>query len=212
MSDSSALNIQQVYGPGFTPTNNLHAFQGLLLRYYAAAAFQPPDGSPGPHGPLAVAWADLYQAHADAVVDAVHLARVSEETAHRLVLASLALCRDHQRWVIESGAPAAANRLAEVLAPILFRLEQWVATADRAGDEHQPHPVENVDHDPAPTGTVNQRMLEAMQQNPESVAWSQRTWADHLGCSPSAVAGADAWQAVLRAREMERRSRRDGAH
>src|SRR5262249_9437926 len=59
-------------------------------------------------------------------------------------------------------------------------------------------------------GTVNQRMLEALHDDPSRIGWTQRQWAVHLSCSPSAIAGAPAWGAILNARavaEVERLNR-----
>jgi hypothetical protein len=58
-------------------------------------------------------------------------------------------------------------------------------------------------------GTVNQRMLEELHGNPESVGWTQRKWAVVLGCKPSAVAKAPAWQTIKAARAMNAAERRD---
>jgi hypothetical protein len=53
-----------------------------------------------------------------------------------------------------------------------------------------------------PRGTVNQRMLERLQHEPESVDWSQREWAEQLHCAPSAIADALAWKTVMKTRAM----------
>jgi hypothetical protein len=50
--------------------------------------------------------------------------------------------------------------------------------------------------------TVNDRMLGTIQRDPQSVNWTQRQWAEHLGCCASAVATAPAWGAVKAARAM----------
>ncbi len=50
---------------------------------------------------------------------------------------------------------------------------------------------------------VNARILETMQKEPLSIHWSQRQWAERLGCSPSAVAEALAWKTVMAARATE---------
>ena len=51
-------------------------------------------------------------------------------------------------------------------------------------------------------GTVNQRMLEHLHREPDSANWSQRRWADFLGCQPSAVAKAPGWKSVKAARAV----------
>lgn len=42
--------------------------------------------------------------------------------------------------------------------------------------------------------SVNARMLEVMQSNPDARGWSARQWAKHLGCSKSAVAATPTWK------------------
>jgi hypothetical protein len=54
-------------------------------------------------------------------------------------------------------------------------------------------------------GTVNQRMLEGLQEDPDRVNWSQREWALHLDCAPSAVAQTVTWKGTIAPlREMAR--------
>jgi hypothetical protein len=63
---------------------------------------------------------------------------------------------------------------------------------------------------PATRGaTVNQRMLAQLRGEPQSTHWTQRTWAEFLGCSPSAVAQAPAWKTVKTARALEAAGRLD---
>jgi hypothetical protein len=56
-------------------------------------------------------------------------------------------------------------------------------------------------------GSVNQRMLEQLQADPDSVEWSQRRWADYLRCTPSAVAKAPAWKTIMKTRALAMASR-----
>lgn len=56
-------------------------------------------------------------------------------------------------------------------------------------------------------GTVNQRMMEQLLHDPERCHWSQREWADFLGCTPAAVAKTLAWRSVKAARALEAASR-----
>jgi hypothetical protein len=51
-----------------------------------------------------------------------------------------------------------------------------------------------------PLGTVNQRMLEEIEKNPECIHWSQRYWATYLDCGTTAVNDAPAWQRILQLR------------
>jgi hypothetical protein len=58
-------------------------------------------------------------------------------------------------------------------------------------------------------GSVNQRMLETIHRDPSSVEWTQRKWAEYLGCQPSAVAQAPAWQTIKTARALAAVDRMD---
>jgi len=53
-----------------------------------------------------------------------------------------------------------------------------------------------------PKGTVNHRMLEHMQANPESMGWSSGDWARHLKCTTSTVCGTKAWKTLARASKL----------
>jgi hypothetical protein len=50
--------------------------------------------------------------------------------------------------------------------------------------------------------SVNARMLETMQRNPESHGWSASRWAGHLKCAKSSIAGTPTWKdlALVRVR------------
>src|SRR5262249_55392308 len=45
--------------------------------------------------------------------------------------------------------------------------------------------------------TINDRMLQTLQRDRDSLGWSQRKWAEHLHCSTGAIAKAPAWQHIL---------------
>lgn len=51
-------------------------------------------------------------------------------------------------------------------------------------------------------GNANQRMLELLHNEPKSVDWTQRQWADRLGCGPSTIATTPAWQTIMKARAL----------
>jgi hypothetical protein len=63
-------------------------------------------------------------------------------------------------------------------------------------------PTERSD---APRGqrklSVNARMLETMQQNPESHGWSAFRWSEHLKCAKSSVASTQTWRELALVRE-----------
>jgi hypothetical protein len=106
------------------------------------------------------------------------------------------------------------HRIAEQLADLEQRL-------DRLPDAPPPPPESSAEavaltasqpQAPSATGqrgTVNQRILDQLQRDPLSADWSQRKWAKHLGCSPSTVADAAAWQTVKTARAVARTDRLD---
>jgi hypothetical protein len=58
-------------------------------------------------------------------------------------------------------------------------------------------------------GTVNQRMLDTIQRNHDSVYWTLREWARRLDCTPAAIHKAPAWKAVKAARAMAKAERLD---
>jgi hypothetical protein len=102
------------------------------------------------------------------------------------------------------------------------RLNDWIDSCHRAIAEFEPgdsatpkdqsSSPTNLDPEPAKPpaestekrrgGTVNQRMLEHLNREPESAHWSQRRWATFLGCKPSAVAKTPAWKTAKAARAL----------
>jgi hypothetical protein len=60
-----------------------------------------------------------------------------------------------------------------------------------------------------PRGTIQQRMLEQLAKDPQSIAWSQRQWATWLGCAISSVAQAPAWDTITKARALTKAERVD---
>lgn len=54
----------------------------------------------------------------------------------------------------------------------------------------------------AQASTANQRMLEQLDDYPESCLWSQRTWGQKVGCTAANVAKTPAWQTILAMRAM----------
>lgn len=50
--------------------------------------------------------------------------------------------------------------------------------------------------------TVNARMLDMIQNNPDCRGWTARNWARCLKCSPSSVAGTPTWGALKMIREQ----------
>jgi hypothetical protein len=105
-----------------------------------------------------------------------------------------------------TGPPAEPG--SQTMSATVGAAASHAATPSAAPTASDPEPLPD-----GPTGgrrpTVNQRMLEQLQHDPASASWSQRTWADFLGCRPSAVAQAPAWQSIVKLRLMEKVERRD---
>lgn len=51
--------------------------------------------------------------------------------------------------------------------------------------------------------SFNARMIDTLQKNSDSRAWTVRQWGEHLGCSASTVAGQPAWKELMKARDAE---------
>jgi hypothetical protein len=95
----------------------------------------------------------------------------------------------------------------------LDRLDSIIDCCQAAAEQAQgatgtpPEAVQAMDAPPRRRGTVSQRMRETMSSDPNSLNWSQRKWARELHCSPSAIAGAPAWQTILKAQALSRASK-----
>jgi hypothetical protein len=59
-----------------------------------------------------------------------------------------------------------------------------------------------------PKATVNARMLEAIQTNPEAMGWNSRQWAEELKCSKPAVVETQTWANMKMVRERNRAERK----
>jgi hypothetical protein len=124
------------------------------------------------------------------------------------------LCRASCRG---EDLPVHIDRLVTALAPLDVLLTCLRAILPAPPEQERPDlPTPNAasEGNGAPgkqrgKGTVNQRMLEHLQANPESAYWTQREWANHLGCSAPAVAGAPAWQNVKIVRALAKAERLD---
>ena len=55
--------------------------------------------------------------------------------------------------------------------------------------------------------SVNARMIEAIQDNPESMGWNSPQWARHLKCGKTSVVGTKTWKDLSTRRERERAER-----
>ena len=55
--------------------------------------------------------------------------------------------------------------------------------------------------------TVNVRMLEAIQENPEAMGWNSPKWAKFLKCGKSSVVETKTWKTLSTSRERERAER-----
>ncbi len=51
---------------------------------------------------------------------------------------------------------------------------------------------------------IHGRMLATLQQDPDSLDWSARQWAQFLKCSKSTVVEGPAWQSILKARALQK--------
>lgn len=58
-----------------------------------------------------------------------------------------------------------------------------------------------------PRGTVDSRMRETLQARPEAVSWSAEQWATHLKCSKGTIGATEAWETIMKAREMAKLDR-----
>jgi hypothetical protein len=110
---------------------------------------------------------------------------------------------------ILAQAQQAAAETSQPDPPAGADRQQVAPPAEQAdGEARAPAPgaTAATGHEPrrrAKRGTVNQRMLEQLQREPDSCYWTQRKWADFLGCkAASSVAKAPAWQTVKAARAM----------
>jgi hypothetical protein len=91
--------------------------------------------------------------------------------------------------------PASPDTILAAAAPVALPSTKTIALTPQSGT--------------GKPATVHQRMLEHIHNNSESVGWSQRAWADFLGCSPAAVAAAPAWETVKKARAVAKVERLD---
>jgi hypothetical protein len=122
-----------------------------------------------------------------------------------------------QRWPLRVGEFVSRFEVAPSRNPFLHPVEDRVRhltfrahelLLQAIGERSKPsHKDSNADVAGRKRGTVNQRMLEELQRNPESTSWTQRQWADRLDCSASAVAAAKAWQTVKAARDFAKADR-----
>lgn len=70
------------------------------------------------------------------------------------------------------------------------------------------------DHDDGPTSggarmqrpraTINARMLETLQKNPDARGWTVRKWTEYLKCSRAGVHDTETWRQLSALRELER--------
>jgi hypothetical protein len=100
----------------------------------------------------------------------------------------------------EAGAITDDYDEADAMVHLRCQAADWVDACDtaaelireeasRAGNktaDEQPEPAR-------PKGTVNQRMLEWMQKDPEAMGWKCRQWAEHLKCAKSTVVATPTW-------------------
>jgi hypothetical protein len=85
------------------------------------------------------------------------------------------------------------------------------ATQQPAGDSQPPAPEPRVAEKPAKQAKgkhIDERMLAALRDKPESLYWSANQWKDHLHCSKSTVIDSKTWKQTCKpARERERLAR-----
>jgi hypothetical protein len=92
-----------------------------------------------------------------------------------------------------------------LLAAEQIRMEAggWLV-ADR---EAEPRDELKGDKKSPRKATVNIRMLEVIQDNPESLGWNSPQWARHLKCGKSTVVETKTWKDLRTGRERERAER-----
>lgn len=109
--------------------------------------------------------------------------------------------------------PAVRERLLAVIEPLA---RASVAATDRPDDGGSPQASPETDPLPGgnvngrsrkPTASINARMIDAAQQDPERQNWSARQWALHLHCGKSAVAAQPYWRTLQQQREANRITR-----
>jgi hypothetical protein len=128
------------------------------------------------------------------------------------VLADVATaCRDLvaalERPPLAPGELTACLARIQAAKPELWHLAELLAVAqvireDPAPDPSVPATKTNCGRAKAGRGTVNQRMLDLLQGDPDSCTWTQRQWSERLRCAPSAVAKAPAWRTIRNARAL----------
>jgi hypothetical protein len=121
---------------------------------------------------------------------------------------------------------AGAKRVVRALLRRLDRIEGGVVRQDPPHEpEKNPVPVPEAttlpDAQPSadkgdarpkkkkrpPKATVNQRMTEVIEKNPESLLWTVTHWTNHLKCSRAAVHAAQAYRGCREAQEAVKRER-----
>jgi hypothetical protein len=99
-----------------------------------------------------------------------------------------------------------------------FATDGWVQAIKAIGmlevtDQQSDNRERNTNSEPPPKskipGTVNQRMAEILLRDQECVGWSRYKWAQHLGCSESAIQQTETWENIMRLRDATKLRRRD---
>jgi hypothetical protein len=125
-----------------------------------------------------------------------------------------------------AGLPTAAvtqiheQTIRQLVANIELFLTQWDAMIERANLIQEelaasttPYLAATPSDPPAPRrkgrgANIDARMLKTLSDRPESLDWSCRQWAEHLGCACSTVAGTTTWKIrIPQARSLYRAER-----
>jgi hypothetical protein len=103
---------------------------------------------------------------------------------------------------VPSGQPAMAAWVKEKL-----RHEIWDEIPAPSATEAKAEPgvsAAPATGEPETKGKrINERILATVQQNPDSVGWTIREWATHLGCSISTIQATRAWEMVKKSRALD---------
>jgi len=80
-----------------------------------------------------------------------------------------------------------------------------------------PPPCHDRREHPSPGASINERMLETIQLNPDSKEWSARQWQEHLSetgrrISTSTISKTEAWKELMRMRANRRESLRENQY
>lgn len=106
----------------------------------------------------------------------------------------------YRMWAWKRGGQVIAAKLLEE-AKAMARAAGASTDAELTGDDA------TGESNPRPKASVNARMLETIQKNPEAMGWTTTQWAKHLHCAKSTVADTKTWKDLAMGRDRARAER-----